>query len=253
MGDPVATAHVLYRHGLNAFALGEWKRARSDFEQAAILVGSTGEFLHATYPPHGLGLLCLTEGREEEAIDYLTQALALSQRNHDMQVLCSVQALLAEWDLLAGRPESACARLVPLLAAPGPLVSYSKEALALLAWTYLELGKAEQARIVLAQVLSTARQAEMHPALAQALRVQALVLSKEGGWEEVERALQEALLLCRKMATPYTEAKVHYTAGVISYGKGKLATARQRFEVAHQICTRLGERLYALRIEQTLA
>jgi tetratricopeptide (TPR) repeat protein len=195
----------------------------------------------------------LTEGREEEAIDYLTQALALAQRNHDMQVLCSVQALLAEWDLLAGRAAAAQVRLLPLLDTPGPLVSYSKEALAVLAWTYLELGKAEQARIILTQVLSTARQAEMRPALAQALRVQALLLSKERAWEEVERALQEALLLCREMATPYAEAKVHYTAGVISYSKGDLAQARQRFEAARQICTRLGERLYALRIEQTLA
>jgi tetratricopeptide (TPR) repeat protein len=195
----------------------------------------------------------LAEGREEEAIDYLTQALTLAQRNHDMQVVCAVQALLAEWDLLAGRPEAARVRLAPLLDAPGPMVSFSKEALVLLAWTYLELGEAEQARIVLMQVLEPAQQAQMRPALVQALRVQALLLSKEGGWEEVERALQEALLLCREIASPYAEAKVHYTAGVISYGRGELAPARQRFEAARQICTRLGERLYALRIEQTLA
>jgi len=98
------------------------------------------------------------------------------------------------------------------------------------------------------QVLEPARQAQMRPAL-----VQALLLSKEGGWEEVERALQEALLLCREMDSPYAEAKVQYTAGVISYGNGGLATARQRLEAARQICTRLGERLYALRIERILS
>ena len=253
LDDPVTTAHKLHRRGLNAFALGQWKRARSDFEHAATLVGSTDQFLHATYPPHGLGLLCLAEGREEEAAQYLTQALRLAQRNHDLQLLCGVQSALAEWDLLAGRPESACARLDPLLSAPGPMVSFSKEALALLAWTYLELGEAEQARIVLMQVLEPVRQAQMHPALVHALRVHALLLSKEGGWEEIERALQEALLLCREMASPYAEAKVHYTAGVISNGKGELVTARQRFEAARQICTRLGERLYALRIERILS
>src|SRR5262249_11490267 len=197
MGDPVATAHVLYRHGLNAFALGEWKRSRADFEQAATLVASTGQFLHATYPPHGLGLLCLAEGREEEAMDYLTQALALAQKNHDMQVLCAVQALLAEWDLLAGRPEAERGRLAPLLDARGLMVSYSKEALALLAWANLEVGETEHARTVLTQVLRTARQAQMRPALVQALHVQSLLLSKEGDWEEVEHTLQEALLLCR--------------------------------------------------------
>jgi tetratricopeptide (TPR) repeat protein len=253
IGDPAATAHVLYWHGLDAFALGEWKRARSDFEQAATLVGSTGQFLHATYPPHGLGLLCLAEGKEEEAAHYLTQALTLAQRNHDMQALCGVQALLAEWDLLAGRPEAAQVRLAPLLDAPGPMVSYSKEALALLAWAYLELGNIEQTRILLAQVLSTARQAQMSPALVQALRVQALLLNKEESWDEAEQVLQESLMLCRKMAAPHAEAKVLYTAGLVSYDKGELAAARQRFEAAREICVHLGERLYALRIEQTLA
>jgi tetratricopeptide (TPR) repeat protein len=253
LDDPAAIAHVLYGRGLNAFAIGKWQRARSDFEQAATLVGSTGQFLHATYPPHGLGLLCLAEGREEEAINYLTQALALAQRNHDMQVLCAVQGLLAEWDLLAGRAEDARVRLVPLLDTPGPQVSFSKEALAMLAWAYLELGNIEQARILLAQVLSTARQAQMSPALVQALRIQALFLSKEGNWVEVDQVLQEALMLCRKMAAPFAEAKVLFTAGLVSYNKGELAAARQQFEAAREICTRLGERLYALRIEQTLA
>ena len=49
------------------------------------------------------------------------------------QVLCRVKATLAEWELLAGRREAARGRLAPLLEAPGPLVSYSKEALAMLA------------------------------------------------------------------------------------------------------------------------
>jgi len=67
MGDPVATAHVLYRHGLNAFALGEWKRARSDFEQAAILVGSTGQFLQSTTWA-GPALLGRREGRRSHRL-----------------------------------------------------------------------------------------------------------------------------------------------------------------------------------------
>ncbi|HZR40339.1 MAG TPA: AAA family ATPase [Ktedonobacteraceae bacterium] len=252
LDDPTATAHVLYERGLNAFALGEWKRAHSDFEQAATLVSSKGQFLHATYSPHGLGLLCLAEGREEEATYYLTQALTLAQRNHDLQALCWTQGALAEWDLLAGRPAAARARLVPFLDTPGPLVSYSKDTLSLLAWAYLEMGDTDQAQVLLTQVLSTARQAYMRPSLVQALRVQTLLLSKEGCWEEAEQSLQEALMLCRKMRTPYIEAKALYTAGLVSHGRGELTLAQQRFEAAREICTRLGERFYALRIEQHL-
>ncbi len=133
------------------------------------------------------------------------------------------------------------------------MVSYSKEALALLAWTYLELGEADQAQALLTQVLSTARQSPMHPALVQALRVQALLLSKEERWEEAEQALSEALMLCRRMTTPYAEAKNLYTAGLVSHDKRELAPARQRFEAALEICTQLGERLYAIRIEQVLS
>jgi tetratricopeptide (TPR) repeat protein len=239
---------VLYARGLNAFALGEWKQARSDFEYAVTLVGSTDQFLHATYPPHGLGLLCLAEGREEEAVHYLTRALTLAQRNHDMPVLCGVQGFLAERDLLAGRQEAARIRLIPLLDTPGPMVSFSKEVLAMLAWSYLEVGEADQAQALLTQVLSTARQAQMAPSL-----VQALLLSKEERWEEAEQAVQEALMLCRRMAAPYAEAKALYTAGLISHDKRELEQARQRFEAALGICTRLGERFYALRIEQVLA
>src|SRR5712692_2019147 len=106
----------------------------------------------ATRPPHSFGDLL----RTYRTAAGLTQE-ELAQRNHDLQVLCWVKAALAEWDLLAGRPEAARVRLVPLLDAPGPVVSYSKEALSLLAWTYLEVGEADQAQALLAQVLSTAR------------------------------------------------------------------------------------------------
>jgi tetratricopeptide (TPR) repeat protein len=252
LGDPAEMAYLLYGRGLNAFAIGEWKRARPDFERAATLVGSTGQFWYATYPPHGLGLLCLAEGREEEAVHYLTQALTLAERNHDLQALCWVQGALAEWDLLSGRPEAARRRLAPLLAAPGLMVSFSKEALALLAWAYLELGEVGQTQALLAQVLSTARQARMGPTLVQALRVQALVLSKQERWEEAENALQEALTLCRGMAAPYAEAKTLYATGLVSHKKGELEPARQRFEVALTILEQLGERLYARHIEQLL-
>ncbi len=132
------------------------------------------------------------------------------------------------------------------------MVSYSKESLAILAWAYLELGEIDQAQALLAQVLRTARQARMGPTLVQALRVQALVLSKQGRWEEAEQALEEALTLCQGMATPYAEAKTLYSAGLVSYQKRELAQARQRFEAAFAILERLGEGLYARHIEQLI-
>jgi len=92
----------------------------------------------------------------------------------------------------------------------------------------------------------------MSPTLVQALRVQALVLSKEDYWEEAEHGLKEALTLCRMMGTPYAEAKTLYTAGLVSRSRREFEPARQWFEAALEICTHLGERLYAQHIEQLL-
>jgi tetratricopeptide (TPR) repeat protein/transcriptional regulator with XRE-family HTH domain len=253
LGDPAALASQLYLRGLNAFALGEWQQARSDFERSTTFVSSIGQILYATYPTHGLGVLCLTEGREEEAALSLKEALTLAQQNHDLPALCWVQGALAEWELQAGRAEAARERLAPLLEVPGLRVSYSREALALLAWAYLEVGEADQAQALLGQVFRKARQAKMGPTLVQALRVQALLLSKQERWQEAEQALQEALALCRRMGTPYLEAKILYAAGLVLHLKGEFEPARQRFEAAREICTRLGERFYMLQIEQALA
>jgi hypothetical protein len=77
-------------------------------------------------------------------------------------------------------------------------------------------------------------------------------LSKQECWEEAEQALQEALMLCRGMATPYAEAKILYTAGLVSRKRRESELARQQLEAARSICTRLGERLYAQHIEQLL-
>ena len=77
------------------------------------------------------------------------------------------------------------------------------------------MGEADQMQALLVQVLSTARQARMDPTLVLALRVQ---------------VLEEALTLCRGMATPYTEAKTLYVAGLVSRNRKEWAPARQRFE-----------------------
>jgi len=132
------------------------------------------------------------------------------------------------------------------------MVSYSKEALALLAWAYLELDEVDRAQALLAQILSTARKERMNPTLVQSLRVHALVLSRQEHWEEAKDSLEEALTLCRLMGTPYAEAKTLYTAGLVSHKKGELEPARQRFEAALTILEQLGERLYARYIEQLL-
>lgn len=252
LADAGQMTYLLYGRGLNAFARGDWGTARALFERAAALVGSTGSFWYATYPPHGLGLLALAEGQEAEGLRLLNEATTLAERNHDMQALGWVQGALAEYDLLMGRPVSARDHLAPLFASLGQSVGYFKESLPLLAWAYLELGELSHAESLSEQLLAEARASRLRPTLAGALRVQALLLARQQRWEEAEAALEEALTLCRQMSIPYAEAKTLYLFGQVCRQRCAPALAREHLMNAQAILEKLGERLYARQVEQIL-
>ena len=244
-------AYLTYDHGLTAFFQGNWKQARADFERAVSLGASAGRSWNTAYPTYGLFLLALIAG-QEEARGSLEEAAVLAERTRDLRVLCWLKGMLAEDDLLAHRPETARARLASLLELVRPEVIDFKEILPLLAWAELESGDVPQAQARLEGVIAMARQELMRPILVEALRVQALAWSRQERWAEAEAALEEALLLCRSMLSPYTEAKTLYVWGLVSQQKRELAPARRQFEAALAILERLGERLYARSIEQLL-
>jgi hypothetical protein len=93
----------------------------------------------------------------------------------------------------------------------------------------------------------------MRPLLGEALRVQALLWSRQERWAEAEAALEEALVLCRAMPNPYAEAKTLYVSGRLYLAKGESEQAHVRLLGAQTILERLGERLYARQVEQLLA
>jgi hypothetical protein len=68
---------------------------------------------------------------------------------------------------------------------------------------------------------------------------------------EVE--LDDALVRARSMPHPYAEAKLQYTYGRLEAARGNTSAALERFTSADFICARLGERLYAERIERETA
>ncbi len=252
LGDRAQMALLMYGHGFNAFYQGEWKQARDRFEHTANLVASVGRSWNTAFPSYGLFLLALLTG-QEEARGSLAEALALAERSGDLRACCWLQGVLAEDDLLAGRPEVAHARLAPLLGQIRPMVVELRETLPRLAWAELESGDTHQAQVRLEGVITLARQERMRPTLAEALRVQALAWSRQERWAEAEAALEEALALCRSMPYPYAEAKTLAVFGLLSQAKGEPKQARERLEAALAILGKLGERLYARRIEQILS
>ena len=168
--------------------------------------------------------------------------------------LLLVQVALAERDLLEGHPEMACERLTPLLYRdPNQEEADVIPLLPLLAWAHLELNREDLAAEMVAESLARASTTAHRLAVLDALRVQAMLALRQRTWQEAESALEEALAQSHALPCPYAEAKVLYVYGLLYTARGESESARERLEAALAICARLGERLYAQRIEQVLA
>jgi tetratricopeptide (TPR) repeat protein len=126
-----------------------------------------------------------------------------------------------------------------------------KELMPLLAWASVESGDMLRAQDLLEQLLAETRAAQMRLVLAEALRAQGLLATRQGRWQEAEAALEEALGLARSFPYPYLEAKILMRYGELLMQQNHEEQARQQLEAALAILARLGERLYARQIEHT--
>jgi tetratricopeptide (TPR) repeat protein len=212
-----------------------------------------GQARVSLYPLLDLGRLDAAEGRRREAAEHFAEALALAEQTDDLQALCSVQSVLAEFDLLEDAPARARARLEPLLARSDERQLFLLRFLPRLAWARAVLGDEGSAQVLMERCLTRAWAEQMRLVLVDALRIQAILLQQLRRWEGAERALDETLALCRALPYPYAEAKALYVVGHLHAAKGEPDAARARYEAALAILHRLGERLYAERTELALS
>jgi tetratricopeptide (TPR) repeat protein len=204
------------------------------------------------YPLLDLGRLCLAEGAWADASCYLDEGMALAERRGDLLGRRYLQTALAERDVLEGRPDAACARLVSLLEHRGQLEWGVATLLALLAWAYLELGELGQATEVVGQAITRARATNNRLGLVDALRVQAMVRIRQEHWADAASSLEEGLALARSMPYPYGEGRLLHVYGAMHVQKGKLEPAREQLETALATFWRLGARKDAERVEQAI-
>lgn len=251
LGNQKDVLFIRYQLGLNAFCMGEWQQAHEAYEQAAGEARAGARFWGFTYAFYGLGLLALAKGEEAASAAYFEEAGRLEE-SPDASMGQDREFALAERDLLTGEIASAYTRLAPFLNSSNRESIYIKEYLPRLAWAMLEMGQETRARTLLAEIVDEARAAEMRPVLIEALRVQAMAWMREHRSEEAERVLEETLSLCQALPNPYAEAKTLYVFGHLYLQQGAIEPARQRLEAALGILGKLGERLYASRIEQAL-
>src|SRR5262249_45335645 len=164
-----------------------------------------------------------------------------------------VHAMLAERELLEGRPAAAYERLTPLLDRPGQRELHVTTLLPLVAWAALEMGEEAECERLLVEVEERAGPERLRLPQVEVRRVQALLALQRSQFAEAEVAIEEGIALARAMPYPYPEAKLLYTAGLADMRAGRLEAARQHFTAALAILGHLGERLYAAQVTGALA
>jgi tetratricopeptide (TPR) repeat protein/transcriptional regulator with XRE-family HTH domain len=252
VGDPIVVALMMLRRGLNRYALGEWSGALADYERAEAMMRQVDASWVSAYTALGPGQLYLAEGKGDLATGYLTEAVTLAEQSGDLQALRLAHTALAERDLVEGRPEAARARLTSLRDRHGQQEGLVTYLLPYLAWAYLDLGDVDRANLLIVECVARAAAGYIRLALVDALRVRALLSLRRNETVGAATSLDEALALSRAMPYPYAEAKTLYVYGQLAIHQGDLTRAREWLETALQILRRLGERMYAERIEQAL-
>ncbi len=253
LGDPTERASFLWRRGTYGYIIGNWSQARADLEEGLTLIREVGVAPDIGNMLSWLGALSVFEGKIEAAEASFAEAEAMVGTD-----ILSVDVMfwaLAERDLLSGDPESARRRLIPHVDHPGALNgdNWSWQRL-ILAAALVELDEIDEARTIVDSLLSAISAEQPRFTRIEALRVQAILLAHENVADPaIAAGLEQALAWCRSMPYPHEEVRLLYTFGTILARQSKPEPARERFAAALAVCGRLGERLYASRIERELA
>jgi tetratricopeptide (TPR) repeat protein len=253
IGEPGFQGIVLSFLALDCFYLGDWGRARASCEQAETLLQHSAleRSWFAAYPPLVLGTLGIAEGKWEEATTLLEEVVDIAEPSHDLQALTLALIPLAERDLLQGLPQAAIARLEPALAT-GEAGQFGSFLSPLLARAYLEVNEIDRAEEIVDQVVSYARRERAHLILAEALRVQGLVLIRQRRTDEAHHAGQEAVRLAQHIAYGYGEARALYDLGTAVIKEADPLQAQQHLAQALAIFQHLGAMPYIERTERAL-
>jgi tetratricopeptide (TPR) repeat protein/transcriptional regulator with XRE-family HTH domain len=254
IGVPAQLAWTYCTHGDVAYYAGDWRQAYLDYERAETTYRGADLIAGSGYALWGMGQVRLARGQIRTASRLLEEAIirAEARADEETEALQLAHAALAERDLLAGRPETACARLEHLVerlqAAPGIMT----RALPVLAWAYLERGDDNRAAKIVQDAVTNATSGSQRLALVEALRVRGMIATRQQRWAAGKAALEEALALSQATPYPYAEARIQYTFGVFYLERSELTPARIHLQSAQDICKRLGERLYRKHIAQRL-
>jgi tetratricopeptide (TPR) repeat protein len=252
-GQEARTTAARVLRGLLYYVRGEWAQARATGEHVLAADHHMNRFWASYIGLTVLGLVCYGEGRWDDASRYLEESVARSTHLGHLPALHFAPGVLAEIDLREGRPERARARLAPLIDMAGPEERDVSLLLPPYAWAHLELGDGATAAAIARQASADARARNDRLALADALRVQAMVAIRQQRRTDAEQALEEGLTLARSMPYPYVEARLLHLYGVLHLQQNEPGQAAHRLDAALAIFRRLGAHRDAAQVEDALA
>lgn len=230
--DPIQEAYIAQSLGRNAFYAGQWLTSRQYLIRAEALSRREDTTWVSPYPLLELGRLTLAEGEDARAREYLNRSLSLADHLHDLQAQRTVHRLLAEADILSGRPHVAVLRLESALKGANHEEVDVSFVLPVLAWARLESQDAVGAHELIVQSLAlAAHQRNAHTKL-QALRVGGLVAIRREEYAVARRQLEQALALPISDQYPYARGRILVALAEVDRRNDAFASARKRLRQA---------------------
>ncbi len=245
--SPLMLPLLLVNHAMASFLLGDWQHAHADLNSADQSAQELGVNALSAALPVTRGRLYMAEGRPGDAARVIAEGLALGEP--DAQTFCDAQSVLAERELLSGRPAEARDRLASLVAQAGMDEPDTVALLPLLAWAYLEMGDTESAATISAQATRSMQMMGMRVPLPNALRIQAMVADRQGNRDAAKTALAEAVTIAEAMGYPYAKAQALFVWAQLASDN---EASQERLREAHTIFKRLGASGDAARSEKAL-
>jgi tetratricopeptide (TPR) repeat protein/transcriptional regulator with XRE-family HTH domain len=252
ISSPRLIADTKVKRGEIAFVAGQWDEARADYQQAMTMISQIELSHFSAWAPLDLARLAHAEGAVAEAWHYLEQTVVIAERVSNFWALAAVQTLWAEVQVLEGQAEAVRTRLTLLLERSDLWPRDIVAAQATLAWAHLELNAVTEAEALALQASTRARAAHYSLTLADALRVQAMVLIRQERWMAATDALEEGLALAWRIPYPYAEGRLLRVYGQMFMARAEARPALERLEAALAIFRRLGARRDAEQADQAI-
>lgn len=247
-GDPLQITFLAHALADIMFRTGDWEEAGHLWEQATMAARSLGPTRISAWPLVSMSLLCLRQGRTEEATQYVAEGVGLAEAVGRTDAVCAARVVLSERDLMYGDAQAALTHVSAYCAESGDRL-YDYLLLTVVALAHLALGDSTRAGEVAKRGLEQAAARGERPGVAQMQWVQGTILGRLGRWKEAEQVLLDAVSLAGAMSYPFIEALALRELATCYLEHGKRRQGQERLEAALAIFQRLQARPY---IEQTL-